>query len=38
MKKLHEQIRAHIEMINEVYKAKANKNRKGVKYQPEDLI
>jgi len=28
MKRLHEQIRAHIEKVNEFCKAKANKNRK----------
>ena len=32
MKKLHEHIRAHIEKVNQAYKAKANKNRKGVEY------
>ena len=30
MKKLHEQIRAHIEKINEAYKVKENKNRKDI--------
>jgi len=35
---LHEQIRAHTEKINEAYKVKANKNRKGVDYQPGDFI
>jgi len=38
MKKLHGQIRAHIEKVNEAYKAKANKNRKGVEYQPRDPV
>jgi len=38
MKKLHEQIRAHIEKVNEAYKIKANKNRKGMEYQPGDLV
>jgi len=38
MKKLHEQIRAHIKKVNEAYKIKANKNRKIVEYQPGDLI
>jgi len=38
MNKLHEHIRAHIEKINESYKAKANKNRKGVEYHPRDLV
>jgi len=38
MKKLHEQIRAHIENVNEAYKRQANKNRKGMDYRPGDLI
>ena len=38
MKKLHEQIRAHIEKVNEAYKVKTNKNRKSAKYQPGDLV
>jgi len=38
MKKLHEQIRAHIKKVNESYKVKANKNKKGVEYQPVDLV
>jgi len=38
MKKLYEQIRVHIETVNEAYKIKANKNRKGMEYQPGDLI
>jgi len=38
MKKLHEHIRAHIEKINQPYKATANKNKKEVEYQPRDLI
>jgi len=37
MKKLHEHIRAHIEKVNEAYKIKANKNKKGVEYQRGDL-
>ena len=38
MKKLHEQIRVHIEKVNEACKIKANKNRKGMEYQPDDLV
>ena len=38
MKRLHEQIRAHIKKINEAYKAKANQNRKGMEFQPGDLV
>ena len=38
MKKLHEQIRAHIEKVNEAYKIKANKNKRGIEYQPGDLV
>jgi len=32
MKRLHEQIRAYIEKVNEAYKAKANQNRKGIEF------
>jgi len=32
IKKLHEQIRAYIEKINEVYKAIANRNRKRMAF------
>ena len=38
MQGLHERIRAHIEKINEAYKNKANKNRKGMEFQPGDLV
>ena len=38
MKKLHEQIKAHIEKVNEACKMQANKNRKGIDYQPGDLV
>lgn len=38
MKKLHEQIRVHIEKVNEAYKIKANQHRKGVEFQPGDLV
>jgi len=38
MKKLYEQIRAHIKKINKAYKAKDNKNRKGVEYHHGDLV
>jgi len=38
MNKLHKHIRAYTEKINESYKAKASKNRKGAEYQPEDLV
>ena len=38
MKKLLEQIKAHIEKINQAYKVRANKNRKGIEYQPGDLV
>jgi len=38
MKSMHEQIRAHIDKVNEAYKAKANQNRKGMEFQPGDLI
>jgi len=38
MKRLHEQIRAHIEKVNEAYKAKANQNRKGMEVPPGDLV
>ena len=34
MKRLYEQIRAHIENVNEADKAKANQNRKGMEFQP----
>jgi len=38
IKKLHEQIRAHIEKINKTYKIKTYTNRKEIEYQPSDLI
>jgi len=38
MKKLHEHIKAHIEKVNEAYKTKANKNRRGVEYKRGDLV
>ena len=38
MKRLHEQIRAYIEKVNEAYKVKANKNRREVEYQLGDLV
>jgi len=34
MKKLHKQIRAQIEKINASYKARANKHRKHMVFQP----
>ena len=38
MKKVHEKISALIEKVNEAYKVKANKNRKGVECQPGEPI
>lgn len=38
MKKLHQQIRAKIEKVNEMYKARANKNRKAPLFKPGDLV
>jgi len=38
IKKLHKHIRVHIEKVNEACKIKANKNRKGMEYQPDDLV
>jgi len=38
MKRLYEQIRAHIEKVNKAYKTKANQNRKGMEFQPGDLV
>ena len=38
MKMLYEQIKAHIEKINKAYKARANKNSKGIEYQPSVLV
>jgi len=39
MKKLHWQIRAKIEKVNnKMYKARANKNRKGFTYKHGDLV
>ena len=38
MKRLHEQIRTHIEKVNEAYKVKANQNRKGMEFQHGDLV
>ena len=38
MKKLHEQVRAQIEMVNEKYKQKANKNRPHLEFKPSDLV
>ena len=38
IKKLHEQVKARIEKANEMYKAKANKNRKQPTFAPGDLV
>ena len=38
MKRLYEKIRAHIEKVNEAYKAKANQNRKGMEFQLGHLV
>jgi len=38
MKKLHEQVRAQIEKVNEQYKQKANKNRPHLEFKPGYLI
>lgn len=38
MKKLHEQVRTQIEKVNELYKQRANKNRKKVVFHPGDLV
>jgi len=38
MKRLYEQIRAHIEKLNEAYKARANQDRKGMEFKPGDLV
>jgi len=38
IKKLHEQIRAHTEKVNEAYKVKSNKNRNEVEHQPGGLF
>lgn len=36
--KLHGQVRARIERINEMYKLRANKNRRDVQFKPGDLV
>ena len=38
MKKLHEQIRSHIEKTNEAYTARANKHRRQLEFEPKDLV
>jgi len=38
MRKLHDQIRNQIEKTNEAYKARANKHRKQLEFQPGDLV
>jgi len=38
MKKLHEQVRAQIEKVNEQYKTKANKNQTHLEFKPGDLV
>ena len=38
MKKLHEQVKNHIEKTNVAYKARANKHRKKMKFSPRDLV
>jgi len=38
MKMLHEQVRAHIENVNEQYKAKTNKNRAYIEFELGDLV
>ena len=38
MKKLHEQVRAHIEKVTEQYKAKANNNRTHLELQLGDFV
>ena len=38
MKKLHEQVRAQIEKVNEQYKQKANKNRPHLEFKLADLV
>ena len=38
MKRLHEQIRNHIEKTNAAYKARANKHRKKLEFYPGDLV
>ena len=38
IKKLHKQIGAHIKKISEASQAKANKNKRGVEYQPGDFV
>jgi len=38
MKKLHKQVRAHIEKVNEQYMVKANKSRTHLKFQLGDLV
>jgi len=36
-KKLHEQVRNHIEKANVAYKVRANKHRKKMEFNPRDL-
>jgi len=38
MKKLHEQVRNHIENTNAASKARANKHRKEMEFSPRDLV
>ena len=38
MKKLHEQVRAQIEKVNEQYKTKANKNRTHLEFKSGDFV
>ena len=38
MKKLHEQVRAQIEKMNEPYKQKANKKCPHLEFKPSDLV
>jgi len=38
MRKLHEQIQNQIKKANEVYKARANKHRTQLEFQPGDLV
>jgi len=38
MRRLHDQIKNQIEKTNEAYKARANKHRKPLEFQPGDLV
>ena len=38
MKKLHEQVRAQIDKVNEQYTTKTNKSRTHIEFKLEDLV